>query len=358
MAQTDSAWQIGQINLMHPETFTLEHVPQRLAHPAVRAAFHTAPGESIRRFARYLCGEVMQDEHLDCDYREPGTLSLALNENELEAMRRSAQQMSADGMPAEVLGRKQVQSLINTPMSAEVHGAKFGPGGGLLHSARFVHGLAQAAQRHGAATAIAAVQGIRKTATDIELTTNAGPIHTQALIVATNAWTRQLMPHMQGVVTPVRGQILSYAPIDRVFTQGIGVGVTPTGEYWQQTLDGSIVLGGCRAVHPTQDVDSLSTEFTDDVQNALEQVLPRLFPKLDNLKVAQRWAGSMAFTPDYLPVLNAIPDIANAWFTGGFCGHGMPFGMIFGKLLAEAIQTGVLPASLCHFAASRPTLAR
>lgn len=330
-----------------------------MSYPAAIAQFGHAAAQEMWQLtlaSRELLRELMRDEALDCDYREPGTLSLALNERELESMQQAAAHMNADGMPAEILGRKQVQSLINTPVSAEVCGAKFGPGGGLLHSARFVHGLAKAAQQHGATISIAAVQGIRQHAGEIELTTSAGPIHTPALIVATNAWTRQLMPHMQGVVTPVRGQILSYDPIDRVFTQGIGAGVTPTGEYWQQTLDGSIVLGGCRAVHPTQDVDSLSVDYTDDVQTAIEQVLPRLFPQLSNLKVAQRWAGSMAFTPDYLPVLDAIPGINNAWFTGGFCGHGMPFGMIFGKLLAEAVQTGKLPTELRHFAANRPTL--
>ena len=309
--------------------------------------------------SRQLLRDVLHDEQIDCDYREPGTLTLALSEAEFGQMQLSAQQMTADNMPAETIGRRQVQSLINTPVSDAVCGGKFSPNGGLLHSARFVHGLAKAAQRHGATTAIATLQGIQSSADGITLTTSAGPIHTRAVIVATNAWTRQLVPAMQSVITPVRGQILAYTPIDRVFTQGIGAGVTPTGEYWQQTLDGSIVLGGCRAAHPNKDVDSLSTQVSDDVMGALEQVMVRLFPKLGNLKVAQRWAGQMAFTPDYLPVLDTVPGIANAYFTGGFCGHGMPFGMIFGKLLAEAVsseQPGQLPTSLGHFAASRPTL--
>ena len=53
----------------------------------------------------------------------------------------------------------------------------------------------------------------------------------------------------------------------------------------------------------------------------------------------------MAFTPDDLPVADAIPDVHGAWFAGGFCGHGMPFGMIFGTLLAEAALSGRKPVS-------------
>lgn len=303
-----------------------------------------------------LLREVLQAEQLDCDYREPGTLTLALNEQELSAMQNSALHMCADGMPVEVLGRTQVQSLIPTPLGPDICGAKFYAKGGLLHSARFINSLAKAAQRYGARTSVATVQAMKQVGNNIELSTSAGTVRTNALIIGANAWTNQLVPSAKGIVTPVRGQILSYEPIERVFTPGIGAAVTPTGEYWQQTMDGSIVLGGCRAVHPTKDVDILSTETTTDVIEAIEQVLPRLFPKLANLKVSMRWAGQMAFTPDYLPVLDAVPGLRNAWFTGGFCGHGMPFGMIFGKLLAEAVKSGQLAPSLHHFSAGRPTL--
>ena len=54
---------------------------------------------------------------------------------------------------------------------------------------------------------------------------------TRGVAVAVNAWTDQLVPALSGVVTPVRGQILSYAPAPLVFRAGMGAGVTPTGEY-------------------------------------------------------------------------------------------------------------------------------
>jgi glycine/D-amino acid oxidase-like deaminating enzyme len=65
----------------------------------------------------------------------------------------------------------------------------------------------------------------------------------------------------------------------------------------------------------------------------------------------------MAFTPDYLPIVDAAPGLPGVWFAGGFCGHGMPFAPIFGRLLAEAATTGVAPAALAPFRLDRPTLA-
>jgi len=136
----------------------------------------------------------------------------------------------------------------------------------------------------------------------------------------------------------------------------MGAALTPTGEYWQQAPDGTIVLGGCRAVAPGQDVGIRDSRPTPEVQAALEQALPSLFPALVGLRVARRWAGLMAFTADYLPIADRAPDLPNIWVVGGFCGHGMPFGMRLGQLLAQAAADGAPPTALTPFRLDRATL--
>ena len=93
------------------------------------------------------------------------------------------------------------------------------------------------------------------------------------------------------------------------------------------------------------------------MQVPLEKVIPRLFPQLTDLKVDRRWSGPMAFTPDYLPVIDAAPGLNNAWVAGGFNGSGMGFGMVTGETLVEAVTTGVKPAALAPFALDRSGLA-
>ncbi|MGB3330731.1 MAG: FAD-binding oxidoreductase, partial [Thermomicrobiales bacterium] len=132
--------------------------------------------------------------------------------------------------------------------------------------------------------------------------------------------------------------------------------ITPTGEYWQQTPDGAIVIGGCRAVAPHGDLGVREMVPTPEVTDAIERVIPGLFPQLDRLTVARRWAGLMAFTADYVPVADAVPGMPGVWATGGYCGHGMPFGPIVGQLLAEAVATGQTPEALQPLRIARPTL--
>jgi gamma-glutamylputrescine oxidase len=305
---------------------------------------------------RALVRQVLAEERIDCDYREPGHLSLALGEEQLADARRVAAAMNAEGYRVEALDRAQAQELFGTPLGPEVSGGLLGPESGLLHSARFVHGVVAAAIRHGARLSIAEVRGIARDGEGVSLETSGGRLRAGAVVVATNAWTGRVFPALSEVVRPVRGQVLAYAPAAPVFRLGIGAEVTPTGEYWQQTLDGSIVLGGCRAAAPGRDEGVWEQETTPEVQQALEGVFPRLFPDLTGLRVARRWAGLMAFTPDYLPVADQAPELPGAWVVGGFCGHGMPFGMRLGQLLAQAALERETPAALAPLRLGRPTL--
>ena len=244
----------------------------------------------------------------------------------------------------------QLQTCVNATLSDEIVGGSLLIGGGLLHSAKLVTGIAQAAARHGARLCQAQVTQIDSRSGAIRIGTGRGPIEASGVIIAANAWTRELVSQMRDFITPVRGQVISFEPVERVFTHGFGVEITDTGEYWQQTPDGVIVLGGCRAAHATRDENTLADGVTDDVQIVLEGVLARLFPALaNNLRVARRWSGPMAFTPDRLPVADRVPDVPNAWFAGGFCGHGMPFGIVFGKALACAVTSGSMPEPFNHF---------
>ena len=303
-----------------------------------------------------LARQVIAEEGIDCDLRNPGILSLALSDDELSAFRRSADLMRADGFPAECLDRTAAQEHVGAPLAPEITGAVFAANDGLLHSTRYLTGIAEAARRRGARLCHGDVTALVPLGNGTRVETTAGQIAARHVAVALNAWSDQLLPDVAGLIVPTRGQILAYEPIPPVFGTGMAASVTPTGEYWQQTPDGTIVIGGCRADNPHGDLGVRDLTPTDAGITAIEAVLPRLFPKLAGLRVARRWAGPMAFTSDYLPIADRAPNLSNVWFTGGYCGHGMPFGPRVGQLLAEAVMTGRRPEPLAPLRIDRPTL--
>jgi gamma-glutamylputrescine oxidase len=259
-------------------------------------------------------------------------------------------------LSTEVLERKQVQELIHTPLGPHILGAWFVPLGALVNPVSLVQGIGEAAARYGAIPVAAEVLQLSPDGEGIRLQTTQGILHAGRVIVALNAWTSELLPQLKEIITPVRGQVLAYQPLPPFFSTGITVDLAGSEQYWQQTPNGTILLGGCRSVAEGKDVGVRSSQPTEAVQHALEQVFPHLFPHLSGLHVAQRWAGLMAFTPDELPIADRVPDLPHAWVVGGFCGHGMPFGVRFGQLLAEAVTQNLTPSALLPFRLNRDTL--
>ena len=297
---------------------------------------------------RTLLRQVLAEEEIECDYRETGSLHLALNEEQFAELYNVASTLQNDDIEAVLLNRQQVQDKIQTALGEEIMGGLFQPEAGLVHSARLVQGILRAAMRHGAKSYEAEVTELQPVGDAVQIRTRQGDtLQSKRVIVAVNAWTSQLIPELANYITPIRGQMLSYAPIKPVFSMGLGASLTPTGEYWQQTLSGSIVIGGCRDAAPGRDIGMHESVPTAEVQTALEQVIPHLFPELTGLTIEKRWAGLMGFTADYLPITDVVPHMADrAWFVGGFCGHGMPFGMRLGQLLAEAVTNTTVPCAL------------
>lgn len=299
---------------------------------------------------------VCDDEAIACDYREPGTLRLAITDAQRDQYRREIELLNADGFAAEWLERAQVQKLLSVPLAPDILGARFRPQQGLVHSAKLVQGLVRAAVDHGARAYLAEVISLQQEGGQVHIHTSQGDLIARTVIVAINAWTSRLLPALKQIIVPVLEQMLAYAPLEPLFPVGIGVDLID-GEYCQQTPSGHILIGGCGTLEPNAGFGVWESLPTAPVQQALEQVLPRLFPSLaTQLQVVQRWAGLMGYTTDQHPIVDAAPGLPGVFCVGGFSGHGMPFGLRLGQLLAAtAVQRDLHPA-LAPFRLDRPSL--
>lgn len=307
---------------------------------------------------RALLHQVLQEEEIMCDYREPGALQLALTDIQRKQQRQEVDLLRTEGFSAQWLDRTQVQAIINTPLAPDILGGRFLPEQGLVHSARLVQGLVQAAMRHGADAYQAEAYKIEQDGAHVRLRTSQGSLEAHTVIVAINAWTSTLLPETAGVIVPVLEQMQAYEELEPLFPMALSVHMN-TGEYMQQTPSGSILIGGCGSVASNAGVGVWESVPTSAVQNAIEQTLPQLFPRLaPRLHVVQRWAGLLGCTQDMHPIVDYAPPFAQVFFVVGFSGHGMPFGLRFGQLLATAAMDGSLPAALQPFRLDRPSLRR
>ncbi|MCP3804353.1 FAD-binding oxidoreductase [Allokutzneria sp. A3M-2-11 16] len=307
---------------------TAESYPEavrRLGGPAAKEVCADA-GEGMR-----LVAQVVAEEEISCDHRETGHLQFALVADQHKEF---VAALNEDGFDGRVLDRSEVADLVRTRLADDVCGGMLLPGA-LVHSVRLVRGLAEAAVRHGASLfPHCAVTSVGERGVE----TAQGSITADAVIVATNAWSGGLLPELRGLLRPVQGQMLATEPLPPICSSGMSAQITPNGEYWQQTPDGRVVLGGCRGAGAMDRMDALAGVPEDAVHEALLGVLPRLFPDIGPIRATDSWVGPMAFTADLVPVASRVRE--RVWAVGGFSGHGMPFGLSLGRMLASAVTSG------------------
>jgi gamma-glutamylputrescine oxidase len=250
--------------------------------------------ENHRRLADALAGRA--------GYRRSGSRTLAASAAEEAQLAESAELMSEDGWPVTLAAR----SIVN-PRDGELFPAD-------------------------AVGALAADCPVGSIFEEVELTDlEQPPIAADEVILATNASTGQLVEDIP--IAPVRAQMLATAPF------GTRVAERPTYSdhgyrYWRQLPTGEVLAGGYRDRAPEEELGYALTT-TAAIQGHLDRHLAGLGV---TAPVTHRWAGTMGFTPDALPLVGRLrPGLS---ICAGYTGHGMAFAHLCARLLVDNLLGG------------------
>jgi gamma-glutamylputrescine oxidase len=131
----------------------------------------------------------------------------------------------------------------------------------------------------------------------------------------------------------VRGQVIATEPVGRTLypcphyaRRGF--------DYWQQTPDTRLVLGGRRDKSP--DLEFTNEEVvTDPIQDELTGFAAELLGEPPTVR--HRWAGIFGVTDDDLPLAGLVPGRDGVWVAAGYSGHGNVLGLACGELVGEAV---------------------
>ena len=160
------------------------------------------------------------------------------------------------------------------------------------------------------------------------VSTAAGRVECDAVLVAVDGRLDRLLPELAGTVRTVRLQMLGTAPTTEVSLPR-PVYLRGGYEYWQQTPDGRLALGGFRDVGGEEE-ETTATVPSERVQAALERLLR------DRLgvtaPVTHRWAASVGYTRDGMPFVGEVRD--RVWAAGGYSGTGNVVGALCGRAMA------------------------
>jgi gamma-glutamylputrescine oxidase len=255
-----------------------------------------------------------------------GSLRIADSAEELADCRAQHVAMEAHGLPVQGYAGPEGEGL------SFPEDAAFQP----LRRCRIV---ANAALAEGAALfegtpAVSIVAPSRATTGRVEVRTPAATIRAGAVIVAVDGRLEQVLPELEGRVRTARLQMIASAPTDEVrlprpVYRRYGF------EYYQQTPDGRIALGGFRDHGGAGEWTSEPT-LGEAVQDRLERYLRERVGV--RAPITHRWAASVGFTRDILPVFAQVRP--RVWAIGGYNGTGNVIGAILGRAAAQLAATG------------------
>lgn len=264
------------------------------------AAIYRATGAEIQRQAAEMPGIIWLD----------GSLRLAADEGELADCRVHLAALKECGFAAEWYRGPEGEGLLL-------------PTDGVMQPLRRVR--AMAAKLRAQRALLYENSPVRRMVPG-SVVTDAGTVLCGTVIVAVDGKLEKIFPDLVPRVRTARLQMLATAPAPEVsFPRPVywRYGY----EYWQQQADGSIALGGFRD-HALEQEWTQDDEPTELVQGLIEKFLR------EHLKVraavTHRWAASVAYTADGLPVLEEVRD--KVWAVGAYSGTGN----IVGALCARA----------------------
>lgn len=327
-----------------PDAILLEAGPDLAAGASGRNAGFLLAGvascyaDAVAAYGRSLAGEIwaFTVENRErwftwlrgaAEIRRRGSWTVAVDAGEADRLQESAALLAEDGFQSEWYAH---------PGGLEAfQGALLNPRDGEINPALAVGALASGLEDR--VVLGARVEAIEPGAGRVRIRVGASSVVCEQLVLATNAWTASLLP--EAPITPVRAQMLATAPttVPLVYRPAYA---DRGYQYWRQRADGRVLAGGYRnrALDAEQTAD---VSPTPQIQQQLDGHLALIAAA--GMPVTHRWAGTMGFTPDGLPLVGRIAD--GIAVCAGYNGHGFGFALECARRLAAHLRGGPPPPS-------------
>lgn len=171
-------------------------------------------------------------------------------------------------------------------------------------------------------------EGIIQEAGQYEIKTNQGEFNAKSVIIATNAFAKELLPELD--LIPGRGQVVVTAPIRNLKIKGAFH--YNRGYTYFRNIDNRVLLGGFRDLDYKEEQTN-QPGLTDRIQTALENLLIETILPGQTPKIEYRWSGIMGFGPELSPI---VKEIRPGLYCAVRCsGMGNAIGSLLGEQVAE-----------------------
>ncbi len=281
--------------------------------------------------------QIVREESIDCNFSRCGHLEVACKRAHFDGYEESAALVKREfNHELRIIPKNGLRGEIGSDI---YFGGMVDETSAGLNPARYVAGLAHAAQRAGACL----YDHTRVTSVELEKNNNArkfrvytskGAITAREVILASGAYTTDATPALRKKIIPIGSYIIA----TEVLPSDLARELSPRNRmiydskhflyYYRLTPDNRMLFGGRAAFFPeTENTVRQSAEI-------LRCGMISVYPQLRDAKVEFVWGGTLDFTLDVMPHAGKIDGM---YFAAGFAGHGVAAATWFGMKLAGLI---------------------
>jgi glycine/D-amino acid oxidase-like deaminating enzyme len=296
---------------------------------------------------------------IDCHLDSVGSIDVATAPWQVADLEEGMAAYERAGERVVLLDREQVRKEVDSP--TYLAGLHRPDGGGLVDPGALVRGLASVAAARGVTIHEGSpVTSIDAHGTGVVVGTARGRVTADRAVLATNAYSHQVLPRTRRWFVPVYDYVLLTAPLTDEQLARIGwegrQGLSDAANqfhYYRLTPDRRILWGGYDAIYrfgspvgPAQDhrratYDLLATHFRTT------------FPQLDDVPFERWWGGAIATTSRFTVTFGDELDGRVVWALG-YTGLGVATTRFAGRVLTDRLLDPTSPLLELELVRSKP----
>ena len=289
-------------------------------------------------------------------FKQNGSISLALNEERMEELKRGASMAKNFGLEVNVVSNGEIAERYPDLNVEDAVGGVFLPADGQVNPIDVTQAMAKGARSRGALVkeGVTVTRILKENGKVVGVVTDQGEIRADKVVVCGGMWSRDLAADI-GVCVPLHAAEHFYIVTEAMenLRPNLPVLRIPDECAYYKEDAGKLLLGcfepeakpwGMDGIPEDFSFDSLPEDF-DHFEPILEAALNR-YPPLAEAGISLFFNGPESFTPDDRYLLGETPEVDNLFVATGFNSIGIQSSGGVGKVLSEWIRDGHPPMDL------------
>lgn len=267
-----------------------------------------------------------------------------VGENDANFLKQTIQMHQRIGIRDELLSVDDLRKMEPGLFSEDIACAGYEPDGGYADPALAANSFGAAAQRKGVEIAKRTqVMGLKvEEGKIVGVTTDKGEISAPVVINVAGPWGGHVA-EMAGVHIPIKASRHPVVILQRPVTWRNPTpvwGDLVNGWYFKPERNTGMMAGSLQDIDEDVDIEGHATVSSYEEIETYSAAALKRFPVMNEGLAQGGWAGLYDVTPDWQPVIDAIPEVKGFYCVVGFSGHGFKISPAVGRIVSELVLDG------------------